>query len=312
MNQQFRDEIQWKDLVTYPSKIFGYSYLYFLVVLIALGLLYLKNINNAGKNAIVPQVLKDSTAFVRDIPLQGPRVLPPVDVAKIGVTSDSLVKRGEALFKPTCSPCHGEGGLGDGPTAATLNPKPRNFHSLQGWKNGSKVSDIYKTLQEGVPGSGMAAYNYLPPADLFALIHYVRSMAVPQPVDSPEELKALDAKYSLAKGMNLPGQMPIADASVKVAKEIKPVAEMVRAAVVKAGTSTAEGASLLRQVAADPGRAIVTLMHAQSAGRSPDEFVRLVNSDPVRAGFRASVVRLTPAQWSALYQFVSTLVQEGR
>jgi len=45
----------------------------------------------------------------------------------------------------------------------SLTVKPRNFHSLGGWTNGSKVSEIYKTLQEGIVRNGMAAYNYLPP-----------------------------------------------------------------------------------------------------------------------------------------------------
>ena len=206
---KLQDEIDWNDLRRKPEKLFGYSYLYFLVVLAALGMLYVGNLTTAGKNSIVPGVPVDSSSLQQDLPLQSPRVLPAVDVLKYGTASPELVQKGKDLFKQNCSSCHGDNGDGNGPTAATLASKPRNFHSLDGWKNGSKVSQIYTTLETGLQGTAMSSFNYLTPADRFAIIHFVRSLAPNQPVDSIEELKQLDARYELAKGVNVAGQIPV-------------------------------------------------------------------------------------------------------
>ncbi|MCK7524830.1 MAG: hypothetical protein MZV64_48100 [Ignavibacteriales bacterium] len=62
-----------------------------------------------------------------------------------------------------------------------LNPAPRNFTSKDNWKNGTKLSNIYTTLQEGLPPSAMAAYDYLLPKEKFALGHYIRTNFIPTP-----------------------------------------------------------------------------------------------------------------------------------
>ena len=203
-------EFDFRDLLRKPHKLFGYSYIYFVVILAGLGYLYVDNLTAIGKNTVAPVVLKDSSAFVQDIPLQSPRVLPPVDVMKFSTPTPDLLQKGKELFKANCSSCHGDNGEGNGIASATMNPKPRNFHAPQGWTNGSKVSQIYKTLQEGITKNGMASFGYLPPADRFALIHYVRSFAVGHPADTPQELQTLETTYQLSKGSNTPGQIPIA------------------------------------------------------------------------------------------------------
>lgn len=35
---------------------------------------------------------------------------------------------GKSTFSAFCASCHGNGGHGDGPAAAGMNPKPANFH----------------------------------------------------------------------------------------------------------------------------------------------------------------------------------------
>src|SRR5579884_3187727 len=41
-------------------------------------------------------------------------------------TSANLAE-GKTLFNANCAPCHGASGAGDGPAAASLNPKPADF-----------------------------------------------------------------------------------------------------------------------------------------------------------------------------------------
>lgn len=221
-------EIDFKDLLRKPHKLFGYSYIYFVLLVGGLGYLYITNLTLIGKNSVSPLVLSDSSAFVKDIPFQSPRILPPVDVMKVSVDTPELLAKGKELFKANCTSCHGDAGDGNGPTAVTLNPKPRNFLSLSGWTNGSRISQIYKTLQEGIVRNGMASYNYLSPADRFALIHYVRSFSAGQPVDSPQDLVALETTYQLSRGSNIPGQIPIKKAAEYIVAETGPSVAAIR------------------------------------------------------------------------------------
>jgi len=59
------------------------------------------------------------------------------------------------IFERRCVVCHGDHGMGDGPGAAALQPKPRLF-SDQAWQ--AKVTDeqIAKTIVQGGAGVGLS------------------------------------------------------------------------------------------------------------------------------------------------------------
>jgi mono/diheme cytochrome c family protein len=300
-------EIDFKDLLRTPSKLFGYTFIYFIVILGGLGYLYVDNLTVIGKNSISPTVLKDSSAFVLDIALQSPRVLPPVDVLKVSVSTPELLRKGKELFKANCSSCHGDNGEGNGSASATLNPKPRNFHSLQGWTNGSKISQIYKTLQEGITKNGMASFSYLPPTDRFALVHYVRSFTAGHPVDTPQELQGLEATYQLSKGSNTPGQIPIQIAERNVVAESSPSVTRIDklAASMKEGSGVT-GEDLFVRLSRDKRKALTALVQG-AASATVEQFIKVVSTDPVQIGFKAEVVQLSSAQWTTLFQYVNVL-----
>jgi mono/diheme cytochrome c family protein len=305
----YKDESDFRDLVREPRRLFGYSYLYFLGALLLLGMLYAWNLNLVGRNAIAPAALKDSTAFVQDIPLQSPAVLPPVDVMKAGVASDSLIARGRDVFRANCVSCHGDEGRGDGPTAATLNPKPRNFHTLSGWTNGSKISEIYRTLQEGIVKNGMAAYNYLPPVDRFALAHYVRRFASGQPQDSPADLQLLETTYQLAKGSRTAGQIPVKRAMQIVLSEDSASIRKIREEALRALTGEGDaGVVMIREYSTDPVRTIAGFVSRKGGVPPLNEFVRMVSAAPASFGFKPGVTRLSDAEWKTLQEAVSRLV----
>jgi mono/diheme cytochrome c family protein len=300
----YQDELDWRDLIRKPEKLFGYSYFYVFAILVVVGLLYVGRLTDIGKNTISDAVLADSSAFIKDIPLQAPRTIPPVDVLKAGVSTPEAIAAGRALFKTNCVSCHGDNGQGDGPSGLLLNPRPRNFQSLNGWTNGSKISQIYKTLEEGIVKNGMASYSYLSPADRFSLIHFVRSLSKGQPLDTPEELKGLDAAYQLSNGMNIPGQIPIKKATERVTRENANNATRVAAAMLQ--SETQPGVILLRRIASDEQKAITSLMHFKRTG-TINELVRMISVDPVQVGFKAETTRLTAAEWKTLHQYTVTL-----
>jgi mono/diheme cytochrome c family protein len=52
------------------------------------------------------------------------------------------------VFKSRCAACHGNEGRGDGPGAAALNPKPRNYHDTA-WQTQVSDDQIKKTIVYG-------------------------------------------------------------------------------------------------------------------------------------------------------------------
>jgi len=205
---QLKDEIDFKEILKNPVRLFGLSYFYFLTVGGFLGVYYIWNMNDVSRNEITPVILKDSVQFAQDVPMQRGALIAPVNVAEVGKPTKELIAKGANLFKANCASCHGDNGMGDGLSAAAMAVKPRNFHLAEGWKNGRKISDIYRTLENGILQSGMPAFNYTPAEDRFAMIHYLRTFEQNFPVDSLSELLDLEKQYTLSKGTQLPAQIP--------------------------------------------------------------------------------------------------------
>ena len=145
-----------------------------------------------------------------DLPVVEPRTIPPINILELREATPELISEGKESYTKICASCHGEDGRGNGPASAGLNPAPRDFTNKEGWKNGQKISQIYQTLEEGIPGSGMISYNYLPPIEKVALGHYINETFVPDPPkDTEGELTALDQIYSLSQGKEVPAQIPV-------------------------------------------------------------------------------------------------------
>ncbi len=108
---------------------------------------------------------------------------------------DELNIDAAALYGTFCASCHGAEGDGAG-----LPDEARNFKVASGWKRGPKVSDVYRTLMEGVPGTRMRAYPNFTPWERVALAHEVRRFIGDEaPADSPEDYAALVETYGLDK-----------------------------------------------------------------------------------------------------------------
>ncbi len=58
-----------------------------------------------------------------------------------------------AMFGTVCATCHGSEGKGDGPAAASLNPKPRNYTD-PAWQASVTDDDLKKTILLGGQGVG--------------------------------------------------------------------------------------------------------------------------------------------------------------
>jgi caa(3)-type oxidase subunit IV len=130
-----------------------------------------------------------------DVYFRGPVPMLPVKGAskfkKAWEPTDELVAHGKELYATNCASCHGGTGHGDGPAAGALNPRPRDFTADAGWKNGRKPSGIFKTLKEGIPGTGMGSFTTLMAEDRWAISHYVASIGPNVLKDSGADLLAV-------------------------------------------------------------------------------------------------------------------------
>lgn len=190
-------------------KFYGVFYILILAFIVTLGYTYTSNINKITENKVTPPTLnKDTVTQPDDLPYIKSSVTGPIDVNKFAVSTPELIEKGKTVYNTQCASCHGTEGKGDGIAGANLNPKPRNFHTLEGWTNGPEFNMIYKTLQQGIVENGMASYSNLPPDERFALIHFIRTLAK-YPDIKPEELLELDKTYSLSAGLKTPNQIPV-------------------------------------------------------------------------------------------------------
>lgn len=82
---------------------------------------------------------------------------PKVAVADTGA-KDKLIADGKVVYEANCFGCHGVEGDGNGPAAAALTPKPRNFIKAD-FKYGSDDASLTKTIETGVKGTAMPAWK---------------------------------------------------------------------------------------------------------------------------------------------------------
>ncbi|MCC7124807.1 MAG: cbb3-type cytochrome c oxidase subunit II [Acidobacteria bacterium] len=151
--------------------------------------------------------------------------------------------RGQQLYAAHCATCHGERGLGDGPGAAGLLPKPANLAEHE-----YAEERVAAALWNGVSGTAMPAWRDLAPEDLASISTAVQNLSVAQgdpPV--PEHLTTLGARVFTANcvqchGERGDGRGPAAESLLMAPKNF-----------VRQRVSLAEGVRVLRSgVAGSP------------------------------------------------------------
>ncbi len=102
---------------------------------------------------------------------------------------------GRVLYDKWCVECHGSDGEGDGPAAALMLPRPRDFtqarYQIRTTGSGELPTDgnVLAVLRDGLPGTTMPGWPNLSDAQQRDVLAYLKSLsrffagAAPQPMD---------------------------------------------------------------------------------------------------------------------------------
>lgn len=289
-------------------------YVYFISVVLALGMLYVHRENMVNRNSIAPDIQIDS---IYNAPI---KAAPAPQPAPQKITVDNLLTptkaqltRGENLYKMDCAPCHGLEGKGDGPAAASLNPKPRDYHSTAGWVNGRLLSDMFKTVSEGINGSAMVSFaGALSVNDRLAIIDYIRANFGDFPKDTPEQLEALNKKYHLeevGEKSSAPAAPISVDQSMKQIEEdaIPRAGNVENALSYISAHASDDGATIFYGVTINPRRALTMLSGSTSWSKNESDFVTIVTMNAVQNGFDPKVAQLTTNEWQSLFNYMKNV-----
>ena len=119
-----------------------------------------------------------------------PVVLPEtgLDEAKLrlaaGPVRSDIVGRKNGLYREHCVHCHGITGDGMGPTAAFLNPYPRDYRpGVYKFKSTERAdrpthADLVRLLHNGVAGTSMPSFALLSATEIDALVEYVKYLSI--------------------------------------------------------------------------------------------------------------------------------------
>jgi hypothetical protein len=111
-----------------------------------------------------------------------------LDPAKLrlaaGPVRSDIVGRKNGLYREHCVHCHGITGDGLGPTAAFLNPYPRDYRpgvfKYKSTERSDKPThaDLVKILHTGIPSTSMPSFALLSPVEVDALVEYVTYLSI--------------------------------------------------------------------------------------------------------------------------------------
>lgn len=121
---------------------------------------------------------------------------------------------GAALYRTRCASCHGAQGRGDGPFAAYLSPRPRDFtggrYKVRSTETGSLPTDddLVRSIGEGLHGTSMLAWqSFLSDAQARSIAGYLKSLSPrfatepPRPIAVTAELPETPANVDAGRAV---------------------------------------------------------------------------------------------------------------
>lgn len=168
---------------------------------------------------------------------------------------DETLDRGARLYRVHCLQCHGLAGNGRGPTAAWVNPHPRDYRlgkfKFSSTKGGNerkpRRADLLRTIREGIEATSMPSFGLLPEHELEALVSYVIHLSMrgqlefqvmkeilmddPELAEPDGVSKRMDDYMDVSNDASIPGSWKVADANLIVPENPFPSKEERKASV---------------------------------------------------------------------------------
>jgi mono/diheme cytochrome c family protein len=131
-----------------------------------------------------------------------------------GVMPLTPTQQGKTVYEAHCVECHGDSGHGDGPAAAFLNPRPRDFttgkYKIRSTDAGTAPTDddLIRSVRQGVYGTSMPPWDrVLSDTDIRDVVAYLKTLA-PNFTDlAPKEINPAatipSSPESIARGQNV-------------------------------------------------------------------------------------------------------------
>ncbi len=226
----------------------------------------------------------------------------PIDLAKAAQETPAALSKGKSLFDANCAACHGQNGKGDGPAAVALTPRPRDFASPRGWTNGYALTDIFRTLSEGVKGTAMGSYDTLSVQDRFDLAHYVQSFgAFPHGTVTRADLEHLDDEFHLSEAGEEPSHAPVYRVMADMVADYR--AKSLPA--FRTGALSPAELRLYRRAVTDPARAAHALALVKGWRSNPEAFAVAAAGGAPGNGFSAAVGTFSDSEWRELQSILA-------
>ncbi|GAB2700386.1 hypothetical protein GCM10027037_26440 [Mucilaginibacter koreensis] len=101
-----------------------------------------------------------------------------VDENTVKLSADpTMLASGQAVFKQSCVPCHGDHAQG------VVGPNLTDDY----WLHGGKITDVFKTIKYGVTTKGMPTWEkQLSPGQIAAVANYIKSLHGTNPANAKE------------------------------------------------------------------------------------------------------------------------------
>ncbi len=143
-------------------------------------------------------------------------IIVTASVSFAGQQLDALKEQGKQVYAIYCAGCHGDQGDGQGPAAAMLITKPRNFtkgvFKFRSTPSGTLPTDddLYKIIARGVYRTSMPAWSLLSERDRLAVITYIKAFypdwekqGAGTPIQIPKPPPTFGSVASIARGREL-------------------------------------------------------------------------------------------------------------
>jgi mono/diheme cytochrome c family protein len=289
-----------------PGKIFGLVYIYIFVIGLFYGIHYVNNISSVARTT-VPHGVPDTTGQ-QELRVVEAKSIAPVDLSIVEKPDQQMLDNGKTLYSSACASCHGESGRGDGPAGGAINPPPKNLTANEAWKNGSQLSQLYKTLEEGIPGTAMISYNYMPPEDRIAISHYIRQNYIPNaPPVTADEVKTMDQTYGLSRGGEVSAQIPVSSAMEIYMRENRGKTQRIINSIRDLSDNGSGAAALFNRITNDKTKAVTSLAMHNEWLKDQNQLKSLMTTGINRNGFNSEVFYLKDEEWSTLHNYLVSI-----